>query len=69
MHTGTQNDDVSLGKESQHFLIKKHIRDGVTDQGKYNKRFMEIKWTDRQYHVQYNADVSHQDVIMYCNKN
>ena len=30
---------------------------------------MEIKYTDRQYHVQDNADVSHQDVIMCCNKN
>ena len=30
---------------------------------------MERKWTDRQYHVQDNADVAHQDVRMYCNKN
>ena len=30
---------------------------------------MEIKYTDRQYHVQDNADVSHQDVRMYCNTN
>ena len=30
---------------------------------------MERKWTDRQYHVQYNAGVSHQDVRMYCNTN
>ena len=30
---------------------------------------MEIKWTDRQYHVQDNADVSHQDVKIYCNTN
>ena len=30
---------------------------------------MEIKWTDRQYHVQDNADVAHQDVKMYCNIN
>ena len=27
---------------------------------------MEIKWTDRQYHVQDNADVAHQDMRMYC---
>ena len=39
------------------------------DQGKNNKRFMERKWTDRQYHVQDNADVAHQDVRMYCNTN
>ena len=30
---------------------------------------MEIKWADRQYHVQDNADVSHKYVIMYLNKN
>ena len=28
---------------------------------------MEQKWTDRQYHVQDNADVEHQDVKIYCN--
>ena len=30
---------------------------------------MKIKWTDRQYHVQNNYDVSHKDVIIYCNTN
>ena len=30
---------------------------------------MEIKWTDRQYYVQDNADVAQQDVIIYCNTN
>ena len=30
---------------------------------------MERKWTDRQYHVQDNSDVEHQDVKMYCNIN
>ena len=30
---------------------------------------MERKWTDIQYHVQDNADFSHQGVRMYCNKN
>ena len=30
---------------------------------------MEIKWTDRQYHVQDNVDVAHKYVRMYCNKN
>ena len=27
------------------------------------------KWTGREYHVQYNADVSHKDVKMYCDTN
>ena len=30
---------------------------------------MERKWTDRQYHVQDNSDVSHQDVRIYCGTN
>ena len=30
---------------------------------------MERKWTDRQYHVQDNYDVSHKYVRMYCNTN
>ena len=30
---------------------------------------MERKWTDRQYHVQYNADISQKGLKMYCNTN
>ena len=30
---------------------------------------MERKWTERQYHVQDNADVAHQYVRIYCNTN
>ena len=30
---------------------------------------MEIKWTDRQYHVQNNFDVSHKYLKIYCNTN
>ena len=30
---------------------------------------MEIKWTDRQYHVQDNAAVELKDLRMYCNTN
>ena len=30
---------------------------------------MERKLTDREYHVQYNADVEYKDVKMYCNTN
>ena len=33
------------------------------------KRLMEIKWTERKYHVQDNAAVKLKDVNMYCNKN
>ena len=31
----------------------------VINQGKYRKRASEIKWIDREYHVQDHADVSH----------
>ena len=30
---------------------------------------MKRKWTERQYHVQDNTDVAHQDVKIYCNTN
>ena len=30
---------------------------------------MERKWTDRQFHVQDNADVSHKYLKIYCNTN
>ena len=33
------------------------------------KRFIERKWTHRQYHVQDNFDVVHKYVRIYCNKN
>ena len=69
MHTGKHKYDVSLAKEFQHHLTKEPRKNGVIDQGKYKKRFMERKWTDRQYHFHDNADVAHQDVIMYCKTN
>ena len=69
MHTGNQKYDISLAKEFQQHMTKEHRKNGVFDQGKKNKRFMERKWTDRQYHVQDNDDVAHQDVRIYCNTN
>ena len=69
MHTGNQNDDASLAKEFQNYLKKGHRKNGVIDQGKYKKKFMETKCTYRPYHVQDNFDFSHQDVRMYCNTN
>ena len=69
MQTGNQKDDVSLVKEFQHYLTKEYCKNSVFYQGGNNKRFVEIKWTDRQYHFQNNADVAHQYVIMYCNTN
>ena len=69
IHTGTENNDVSLARESKDHLEGKHLQNGVIDQGKSGKRFMEIKWTEIKYHVQYNAAVELKDVKMYCNTN
>ena len=32
-------------------------------------RASKLKFTDREYHIQDNADVAHKDVKMYCDKN
>ena len=69
MQTVNQKDDVRLAKEFLHHLTREHRKNSVFDQVKNNKRSIEIKWTDRQYHVQDNADVAHQDVRIYCNTN
>ena len=50
-------------------MTKEHFKNGLSDQGKNNKRLMERKWTDRQYHVQDDSDVAHQNVRIYCNTN
>ena len=57
MHTGTENKDVSLAKEFKDHLEEEHRQNGVIDQGKSRKIFMERKWTERKYHVQDNASV------------
>ena len=46
-----------------------HHKLGFIDQGKYRKRSSKIKWIDREYHVQDNADVAHKDVKIYCDTN
>ena len=48
---------------------KEHRKNGVIDQGKRKKIFMEQNWTDIQYHVQDNYAVAHKEVKMYCNTN
>ena len=47
-------------------MIRKHE---VIDKGKDRKRASKIKWTDREYYVQDNADVAHKYVKMYCDTN
>ena len=46
MHTGSQNNDVSLAKEFQQHLKKSINKHGVIDQGKYKK--IHLKKLDRQ---------------------
>ena len=69
IHSCTSKNDVSLAKEFQKRLSKKHRKHGFIDQGKYRKISSKIKWTDREYHVQNNADGAHKDVKMYCDTN
>ena len=62
IHTGTEKKDVSLAREFKNHLEGEHCKNGVIDQGESRKRYMNRKWTEREYHVQDNADVEHKDV-------
>ena len=48
-----------MDKEYQKYFSKDDCKHGVIYQGKDRKRPSKIKWTDREYHVQGNADVEH----------
>ena len=50
-------------------MYKDDRKHGVIDQGGDRKRASKRKWTDREYHVQDNADVAHKDMKMYCDTN
>ena len=69
MHAGTQKDDVILAKNFQQHLKKSTAKmvSLIKESKKYI--FMERKYTDRKYHVKYNAAVEHQDLNIYCNTN
>ena len=69
MNSCKPKNDASLDKEFQKHLSKDDRKYGVIDKGKYKKRASKRKWTDREYHVQDNTDVSHKDVKMYCDTN
>ena len=47
IHTGTEKKDVSLAREFKDYLEGEHRKNGVIDQGKSRKRFMNRKWTER----------------------
>ena len=55
IHTGTENKDASLAKEFKDHLEGEHRQNGVIDQGKPRKIFMERVWTEIKYHAQDNA--------------
>ena len=50
-------------------MEEEHRRNGAIDQGKSRKIFMEIKWTEKKYHVQDNAAVEIKDMKINCNTN
>ena len=51
MHSCTQKNDVSLAKTFQKYLSMEHCKHRIIDQGKYRKRAIIRKWTDKEYHV------------------
>ena len=48
IHTGTEKKDVSLAREFKDHLEGEHRQNGVIDQGKSRKRYMNRKWTERE---------------------
>ena len=69
IHTGTENKDVSLAQELKNHMEEEYRQNGAIDQVKPRKRFMERKWTYREYHVQDNYGVELKDMKIYCNTN
>ena len=61
--------DASLAKGFQKHLSNDDCKHGLIDQSKDSRRAIKIKCTDREYHVQDNADVVHKYVKMYCDTN
>ena len=68
MHNGDRTHDVSLARKFQKHLSNSAYKHGVIDQ-ENTKRERKQKWTEREYPVQYYADVKHKYVKMFCNKN
>ena len=50
-------------------MSKEHRKHGVIYQGIYREIPSKIKCTDKEYHVQDNADVAHKYVKIYCDTN
>ena len=62
MQSATSTEDVSLAQESQKHQSNSARKHVVIDKGKYKIRAIKRKWTEREYHVQENDDVSHKYV-------
>ena len=58
-----------MAKELQRNLSKENQKHGVIDNVKYRKIYSKIKYTDREHHVQDNADVVHKYLKIYCDTN
>ena len=59
----------SIEKRNIYQIMSNDRKRGVIDQVKYRKRSIKVKFTDIEYNVQDNADVTHKDVEMYCDTN
>ena len=68
VHIATQNTDVSLAPEFQKHLSHESHKHVIIDQGKHKKRPRK-KCTNREYYVQHNKDIDHQDVTMFSATN
>ena len=68
MHSCTQK-RMSVWLKNSKKISNDDCKHVVIDQGKDIKRASKIKCTDREYHVQDNADVAQKDVKMYCDTN
>ena len=69
MHIVTRTSDVGLAREIQRHISMVALKHGVIYQVKYKRRASKSKWTEREYSVQYDADVPHKHVKMFCNTN
>ena len=69
MNSCTPKKYFSLAKELQKIYLRRIRKHGVIDQGNYRKTSSKRKWTDREYHVQDNANVAHKYVKKYCDTN
>ena len=63
--TATCTVDVSLAQNVQKWLFTAAPKHGVISKVKYKKQVSEHKWTEMEYHVHDNVDVSHKYVKMF----